>query len=40
MSRSLGRKGLVAAAVLTVLLVAFGAVVGASTARGFSRLEA
>jgi hypothetical protein len=40
LSRSLGRKGLLAAAALTVLLASLAALVGWRTARGFSRLEA
>jgi hypothetical protein len=40
MSRALGRKGLVAAAFLTVVLAAFGALAGWWFARGFSRSAA
>jgi hypothetical protein len=40
MSRSLGRKGLLAAVAFTLVLVACGALVGWWVARGFSRLEA
>ena len=40
MSRSLGRKGLLAATVLTVLLAVFAALAGWWLVRGFSRTAA